>query len=203
MIFLKVNSFRSVFEEVLNGLVGNHLLVEAIVAVGVLDHLDDLRVAAAIGLARLQGSDCFFCHSASVLFDFLVNRHTLEDGVVFLQLQTLGRVLSVLGCDVAGSSGKSALFHLSALQDNLDSVAFSLFCHGDVSFRLTDDSDVFGITIAGGYSLLQSGVKTNLVDHAQTGSRDVEADPAVLLHIVELLGEEVHVEDPFRVTLRV
>ena len=56
-----------------------------------------------------------------------MNGYTLEDGVVFLQLQTLGGVLAVFGGDVARGSGKSALFHFGALEDDLHSIAFSFF----------------------------------------------------------------------------
>ena len=57
-----------VLEEVLDGLVGNHLLVEYVSAgLGALYHLDDLRVAAAIGLTRLEGSHCFLCHELSAV----------------------------------------------------------------------------------------------------------------------------------------
>ena len=54
-------------KEILDGLVGNHLLVECVAALLGLDHLDDLGVAAAIGLTGLQGSDCFLCHCTSAL----------------------------------------------------------------------------------------------------------------------------------------
>ena len=52
------------FEEVLDGLVGNHLLVEHIsTRLGALHHLDDLRISAAIGATFVKGSDSFLCHS--------------------------------------------------------------------------------------------------------------------------------------------
>ena len=53
-----------VLEEILNGLVGNHLLVERVGArLRVLHHLDNLGVGTTFGSTRLQGSDCFLCHS--------------------------------------------------------------------------------------------------------------------------------------------
>jgi nucleoid DNA-binding protein len=52
------------FEEVLDGLVGNHLLVEHIsTRLWALHHLDDLRISAAIGATFVKGSDSFLCHS--------------------------------------------------------------------------------------------------------------------------------------------
>ena len=57
---------RLVLEEVLNGFIGNHTLIEGVRTLSVLHHLDDLCVATAIGLTRLQGCDCFLCHRASV-----------------------------------------------------------------------------------------------------------------------------------------
>ena len=52
------------FEEVLDGLVGNHLLVEHISnCLWALQHLDDLRISAAIGATFVKGSDSFLCHS--------------------------------------------------------------------------------------------------------------------------------------------
>lgn len=47
------------------------------------------------------------------------------------------------------------------------------------------------------------GVKPQLVDGAQTFSRDCEANPHLLLHPEEFLGEEVNVEFALGATLRV
>ena len=55
-----------VLEEAIDGLVGNHTLIEGVGAFLALHHADDLGVAAAVSFARLQGCDCFFCHCASV-----------------------------------------------------------------------------------------------------------------------------------------
>lgn len=53
----------------------------------------------------------------------------LEDGVVFLEFKSLGRVLAVLGGDVAGGAGHSAGFMFGALEDYLHTIAFSFLCH--------------------------------------------------------------------------
>ena len=57
-----------VLEEILNGLIGNHLLVERVgTGLRVLHHLDNLGVGTAIVLTRLKGCDCFLCHSSFFL----------------------------------------------------------------------------------------------------------------------------------------
>lgn len=57
-----------------------------------------------------------------------MKRVALQNGVILLELDTIGRILLVLGRDVPGRTGNTAFFVLSALQDYLNSVAF--FCHG-------------------------------------------------------------------------
>jgi hypothetical protein len=59
-----------------------------------------------------------------VLLDFLVNSYLLEDAVVFLQLQTLGSVLFVFGCDVTGRAGHATILVLGALHYYLNPVSF-------------------------------------------------------------------------------
>ena len=66
LVFGKKLVQNLVLEEVVDGLVGNHTLIEGVGAFFALHHTDDLGVAAAVGLTRLQGCDCFFCHVASV-----------------------------------------------------------------------------------------------------------------------------------------
>lgn len=62
-------NFILVLEEILNGLVGNHLLIERVgTGLRVLYHFDDLGVRAAIGFTRLEGCDCFLCHN----LDFMI-----------------------------------------------------------------------------------------------------------------------------------
>ena len=58
-----------------------------------------------------------------------MERHTLEDGIVLSQLKTLGRILSVLGRDVAGRPWHTTLLVLGALEDDLYSISFSFLCH--------------------------------------------------------------------------
>ena len=58
-----------------------------------------------------------------------MNRHALEDGVVLLQLQTLGGILTILGGDVAACSGQTAFLMFGAFKDYLNAITFSLLCH--------------------------------------------------------------------------
>ena len=143
-----------------------------------------------------------------------MNSHSLEDGVVLLQLHTVGGVLTVLRRDVTRSSGQTALLHLCALQNHLNSVAFSLLCHSllflcqlsligktDTLLLLADYTNVFPITIALSNSVLEGSIQSDLVDVAQAVGTNVQADPAILLHVVELLGEEVHIKSALGATL--
>ena len=60
----------------------------------------------------------------AILLNLFVNGHTLEDGIVFLQLHTIGRILLVLGCDITRSTGHSGLLVLGALENYLNAVSF-------------------------------------------------------------------------------
>ena len=68
LVFGKKLVQNLVLEEVVDGLVGNHTLIKGVGAFFALHHTDDLGVATAIGLTRLQGGDCFLCHVASVFY---------------------------------------------------------------------------------------------------------------------------------------
>ena len=61
------------------------------------------------------------------LLDLFMNRHFLEDGVVFFQLYPVGSVLLVLGGDVARGAGHAGRLVLGALEDHLYPVLAS--CH--------------------------------------------------------------------------
>ena len=93
-------------QDVLNGIIGNHLFLES-VSTGLrrLNDLDDLAIGAAFSfLERCNG---FLCHESVRLFNFFVYGNFLKNGVVLLQLKTLGCVLAVLGGDVTRSTGHS------------------------------------------------------------------------------------------------
>ncbi len=63
------------------------------------------------------------------LLDFAVNRVFTHDGVVFFQLHAVRRIFTVFLRHVTRSSGQAAVFVLSALQNDLDTVAFAFLCH--------------------------------------------------------------------------
>lgn len=85
-------------------------------------------------LSGFQRSNYFLCHVVLVLrlppllLDFFVNGHTLEDRVVFFQLDTVRRVLLVLRSDVPRSTRLTAFFVFGAFQDHLDAAAFLSHC---------------------------------------------------------------------------
>jgi len=82
-----------------------------------LDHFCPvLGLSCSLLVFGLDSCFCLLCHG---LFDFLVNSYFLQDRVVFLQLETLGRVLLVLGGDVTAGTGHTGVFVLRALQDHL------------------------------------------------------------------------------------
>ena len=64
-----------------------------------------------------------------------MNGHLLQNGIVFLQLQTFGGVLAVLGSDVTRGTGHTACLVLGAFQDNLNAITFSFLCHDDYAPR--------------------------------------------------------------------
>ena len=65
-----------------------------------------------------------------MLLDFFVNSHFLQDGVVFLQLQSFGCVLFVFGADIAAGTRLTTGFVFCTLQNHLHPVTF--LCHGSM-----------------------------------------------------------------------
>ncbi len=189
-----------VLEEIINLFVANHLLVKGIgTGLGALYHFDNLGIGTSVGLSGVERGDCFLCHI--LLLDFLVNSHALEDGVVLLQLKALRGVLAVLGGDVTAGTGHTTIFVFGALEDNLYAISFYFLCHG--LNRLADYFNVLVIAEALGHSSLEGAVETYLIDETKTGGGNFEHNPAVLLYIVELLGEKVGFEGALGATLRV
>ena len=133
------------------------------------------------------------------LLNFFVNGYTLENGVVFFQLQTFGGVLAVLGGDVAGSAGHAAGLVFGAFEDYLNAITFCFLCHDLKSnaFNVV----IVEISLLGG--LQQGGVEAEFVDGAETLGGNGQGNPHFLFGPVELLGEEVHVEFTLGATLRV
>ena len=101
-----------------------------------------------------------------LLLNLLVNGHAFQIRVVFLELQTLGGVLAVLGCDVTADTRNATALLLGALENDLHAITFCFLCHNSVApFLLVDNFDFSEMAILG--CLLESSVKTHLVDVAQ------------------------------------
>ncbi len=60
----------------------------------------------------------------------------LHERIELLHLQTLRSVLSVFGSDIPRHARYAGVFLLSALQNHLNSIAFSFLCHREVDFYL-------------------------------------------------------------------
>ena len=100
------------------------------------------------------------------LLNLLVNRHALQVRIVFLELQTLGGVLAVLGRDVTADAGNASTLLLGALENDLHAITFCFLCHNTVApFLLVDNLDFGEVSILG--SLLEGSVETHLVNIAQ------------------------------------
>ena len=125
MLFFILVFNRLFLEEILYFLIGYHLLIEDVsTCLGALNHLDHFCISATILRSFVEGSNGFLCHIL-LLFNFFVNSHFLEDGVVFLQLHTLRCVLAVFGRHIATCAWQTAILHLGALKNHLHSIAFS------------------------------------------------------------------------------
>ena len=86
-------------EEILDVVFVDDALLEGIVSRVALDHFDHLGHGNTTFF--LQGRYYFLCHGSVCLFDLFVNRHSLQDGVVFLQLHAIRCILFVLGGDIS------------------------------------------------------------------------------------------------------
>ena len=60
-----------------------------------------------------------------------MNGHLLQNGIVFLQFQTFGGVLAVLGSDVTRGTGHTACLVLGAFKNNLNAIAFRFLCQDE------------------------------------------------------------------------
>ena len=58
-----------------------------------------------------------------------MNSNLLQEGIVLATLEPVGSVFLVLGGNVTGHSGNTALFLLGAFEDDLHPVSFSFLCH--------------------------------------------------------------------------
>lgn len=127
-----------------------------------------------------------------MLFDFAVKGDTLEERVVLAALQTVGSVLLVLGGDVAGHSGHTALALFGAFQDYLHAVAFLSHCDGD-----------FLVDFLRSHGFAQSDLEPFLVDGFHAGGGYLEGDPTAVLFRPEALGFQIGAEFALGLVVRV
>lgn len=129
-----------------------------------------------------------------------MNRHALQNGVVFLQLKTLCSVLAVLGGDIAARAGHTRCFVLCAFEDDLNAVSFSFLCHL-LEFLKVEVSDFCQIAFCDG--VFDCAVEAFLIDDAKSLCRQVQNNPRIFFNPVELLCEEVDIETTLCATLGV
>gem|GEM_PF-2761003 len=96
-----------------------------------------------------------------------MDRDLLHHGIVLLQLKTIRGVFTILLRNIPGGTRKTRLLVLSALQNDLDSIAFTFLCHDGNALNLKLNTHVE--TLAGTH--LQVQVDTVFVDVAQRGGR--------------------------------
>ena len=77
----------------------------------------------------LECCNNLLCHIISLLLYFLMNCMSLQDGIIFLPLKPVRGILPVLCSNIPGSPWFAALLVFRTLQNNLQSVPFSLLCH--------------------------------------------------------------------------
>ena len=70
-----------------------------------LHHLDNFGVV--LTTTSLQGCNYFLCHGDSVLFDFFVYGHFLQNWIVLLRFQSFWSVFTVLRGDITACSWKT------------------------------------------------------------------------------------------------
>jgi hypothetical protein len=61
-------------------------------------------------------------------------------------------------------------------------------------YFLANYFDAFPITITLGYRVAQRSVQTFLINNAKTSCAKAQANPAVLLYVVELLSKQVQIK---------
>lgn len=128
--------------------------------------------------------------------------YSLQNGVVFLQLQSLCGIFSVLRCNITRSSRHTASLVFCAFQNHLYSVTFCFLCHNSVfSYFLAYNFDAFPITQTFSYSIFQSSIQSFLINNAQTISANAKANPTILFYIIELLAKQVYIKGSFSSSL--
>lgn len=97
----------------------DHLLSVRVRSIVVLDRFDHFSVFRSTWL--LKSCYYFLCHG---LLNFFVYGILSHDRVVFLQLNSIRSVFSVLGGNVPACAWQTTVFVLCALKNYLDSISF-------------------------------------------------------------------------------
>lgn len=180
-------------EEILDSLIGYHLLSEDIGAsLGRPNHLDHLGEAFA--LTFLESCDNFLCHSFLLLFNLTMKSYLTQEGVVLHALQTIRSVLAVLGGDVARHTRDAASFLLGALENYLHTITLCFLSHCLGLFLFVQETFLLCTT--------EGGLEAYLVDKTEACAGDLEGHPTVFLGNVQLLlsdvGKETTLGPPLR-----
>jgi len=120
------------------------------------------------------------------LFYLPVHSLALQDGVKFLQFQSVGAVLAVLFGNVTRSARLSRLFVLCALHDYLNSISFLCHCCNFSKGLTSVVSFIFGP--------FYGFVDTYLINCAQCRSGDGQSDPLIFGGYVKTFLDEVGIK---------
>ena len=124
--------------------------------------------------------------------------YSFQNWIVFFQFQSFGRILSIFRCDITRSSRHTAVFVFSTFQYNLYSITFCFLCHICISsIFLADNFNVFPIAIPLSYCIFQSCIQAFFINDAQAVCTNAQANPAVLLYIIEFFIKQVHIKCSF------
>ena len=115
------------------------------------------------------------------LFNFFVNSIFFQNGVVFLQLQTLWCVFLVLGGNVTAGTSLTSCFVLCALENYLNPVSFLSHFLKLIRLNRCSLSPHF----------LYNTVESVFVDGTDRFRRKLQRDPSVFLCKEETLGLQV------------
>ena len=114
-----------------------------------------------------------------------MNSNLLHDRVVFLQLDTFGCILFVLGGNITAGAGQPAVFMLGAFHNYLNAVSF--FSHLMMRLKLVVNLDFLSL----GAQLFYNSCNAFLVDSTDGISRYLQGHPAVFFSQEETLGLQI------------
>ena len=125
-----------------------------------------------------------------------MNGHLVQVGFVFLTLKTHGGVLFVLGGDIAGDAGDTALALFGAFENDLNPVTFCFLCHRRTNLKLHNLDEAFRLRI------FKGSVEAVLLNVPHTFARHLEGNETLLGLRPEPFVLEVDREDAFGASFR-